>query len=233
MKMTRSRASGKQAVKGQTAGWLSVRRKRAREVLSLLGADYPAAKCALDFGSPEELLVATVLSAQCTDAMVNRVTPELFRRFAVPEGLAHAPLREIQSIIRQCGYYRQKSKFIRGACSELVSHHGGKVPRSLEELVLLPGVARKTANVVLSVAFDINEGVAVDTHVARLSRRLGLSRSNDPVGIEKDLMRVAERADWGKLTTLLIAHGRAVCTARKPACTSCSLKGVCPSAFRV
>lgn len=212
---------------------LKARMDRASAVLSLLSNEYPDARCALDFNSPEELLVATILSAQCTDSMVNRVTPVLFSRFPVPYALADAPLIEVQSIIKQCGYYRQKARFIRESCRVLVRENEGSVPRSLDELTKLPGVARKTANVVLSVAFGINEGVAVDTHVARLSRRLGLTRNADPGKIERDLMRIVGRGDWGMLTTLLIAHGRAVCHARKPECERCSLSNICPSAFKV
>ncbi len=212
---------------------LRARTERASAVLSLLSTDYPDARCALEFSSPEELLVATILSAQCTDSMVNRVTPVLFRRFPVPYALADAPLVEVQSIIKQCGYYRQKARFIRDSCRMIVREKNGRVPKSLEELTQLPGVARKTANVVLSVAFGINEGVAVDTHVARLSRRLGLTRNTDPGKIERDLMKIVGRVEWGMLTTLLIAHGRAVCHARKAECGRCSLSSICPSAFKV
>lgn len=205
---------------------------RAAAIMAILSVEYPDAKCALNFSSPEELLVATILSAQCTDNMVNRVTPALFRQFPVPEGLAGASLPEIQKIIKPCGYYRQKSKFVRESCRKLLKDFGGRAPRSIEELTTLPGVARKTANVVLSVAFDINQGVAVDTHVARLSRRLGLARSSAPPRIEIELMKAVPQKEWGLLTTLLIAHGRAVCTARKPDCGNCCLNAICPSAFR-
>lgn len=208
------------------------KRQRAAETVRRLHAEYPDARCALDFHSPEELLVATILSAQCTDSMVNSVTPELFGRFPVPERLAEAGLREIQHIVRPCGYYRQKSKHIREACRIIETRFGGMVPRTIEELTTLPGVARKTANVVLSVAFGINEGVAVDTHVARLSRRLRFTASERPEKIEGDLMKLVARKEWGDLTMLLIAHGRAVCAARKPRCGSCVIADLCPSAFR-
>ena len=231
--MEESLPVGKAHVGPSTGKALRARTERASAVLSLLSWDYPNARCALDFSSPEELLVATILSAQCTDSMVNRVTPVLFTRFPVPYALAEAPLAEVQSIIKQCGYYRQKARFIRDSCRMLVREKNGRVPKSLEELTQLPGVARKTANVVLSVAFDINEGVAVDTHVARLSRRLGLTRNTDPGKIERDLMKIVGRVEWGMLTTLLIAHGRAVCHARKAECGRCSLSGICPSAFKV
>ncbi len=231
--MEESLPVGKAHVGPSPGRTLRDRMERASAVLSLLSTDYPDARCALDFSSPEELLVATILSAQCTDSMVNRVTPVLFRRFPVPNALADATLAEVQSIIKQCGYYRQKARFIRDSCRMLVRKNNGRVPKSLEELIQLPGVARKTANVVLSVAFGINEGIAVDTHVARLSSRLGLTRNTDPGRIEIDLMKIVGRVEWGKLTTLLIAHGRAVCHARKPECGSCSLSGICPSAFKV
>jgi len=192
--------------------------------------EYPDAACALNFRSPEELLVATILSAQCTDAMVNRVTPSLFAAYPVPEGLASAPLHKIERLIRSCGYYRQKARNIKGTCTMLCEKYGGKVPHDMEELLLLPGVARKTANVVLSVAFGINEGIAVDTHVKRLSRRLRLTANSDPAKIERDLMKLVKRKEWGDLTNLMIAHGRKICTARKPACDACVLNDVCPSA---
>ncbi len=211
---------------------LAARRERASEVIARLRSRYPDAKCGLDFSTPEELLVATILSAQCTDAMVNSVTPELFRRYPVPSGAASAGLHELQSIVKPCGYYRQKSRFVRDACSMLMDRYGGKVPKSIGELTTLPGVARKTANVVLSVAFGINEGVAVDTHVARLSIRLGLSAARTPQHIEADLMKTVGRDEWGDLTTLLIAHGRAVCGARKPLCPECVLNSICPSAYK-
>lgn len=214
-------------------GGATARQERARAVLERLTSDYPDARCALNFTSPEELLVATILSAQCTDSMVNSVTPALFHRFPVPDKLAAGTLQEIQSIIRPCGFYRQKSRYIRESCRRVVESFSGRVPHSLQELLTLPGVARKTANVVLSVAFDINEGIAVDTHVARLSRRLGLARSRAPDKIERDLMKIVESKEWGKFTTLLIAHGRAVCSARRPACAECSLRDICPSAFKV
>lgn len=223
----RKRKNGRNAGKS----WLVQRREKGQQVLQLLGKSYPDAKCALDFSTPEELLVATILSAQCTDSMVNSVTPELFRRFPVPDGLAKGKLNEIQAIIRPCGYFRQKSKYIKGTCGKIATEHSGSVPRTMEDLTHLPGVARKTANVVLSVAFDINEGIAVDTHVARLSRRLGLAGSSDPVKVERELMRVVDRSNWGDLTTLLIAHGREVCSARKPQCSACTLSSMCPSAY--
>lgn len=205
--------------------------KRAAEVISLLKKAYPAARCALNFSSPEELLVATILSAQSTDSTVNLVTPVLFSTFPVPDRLAGAPISDIERIIKPCGYYHQKARYIKGTCAMLLNEYGGKVPRSLDKLLSLPGVARKTANVVLSVAFGINEGIAVDTHVLRLSGRLGFTFSSNPVIVEKELMQIVERKNWGDFTTLLITHGRKICTARRPLCGNCTLNRVCPSAF--
>lgn len=209
------------------------RAKKARLVLKKLIQAYPDARCALNFHSPEELLVATILSAQCTDVMVNRVTPELFERYPVPEKMAEAPLRHLERIIRPCGYYRQKARYIKESCRKLIESFGGKVPKTIEELLQLPGVARKTANVVLSVAFGINEGIAVDTHVSRIARRLGFTKEKNPERIERELMSLFPRKDWGKLTDVLIAHGRAVCKARRPDCAHCPVKRLCPSAFSV
>jgi endonuclease-3 len=209
------------------------RAKKARLVLKKLIQVYPDARCALNFHSPEELLVATILSAQCTDVMVNRVTPELFERYPVPEKMAEAPLRHLERIIRPCGYYRQKARYIKESCRKLIESFGGKVPKTIEELLQLPGVARKTANVVLSVAFGINEGIAVDTHVSRIARRLGFTKEKNPERIERELMSLFPRKDWGKLTDVLIAHGRAVCKARRPDCAHCPVKRLCPSAFSV
>jgi endonuclease-3 len=194
---------------------------------------YPDAKCELNFSSPEELLIATILSAQSTDRTVNSVTRALFSRFPVPAGLAKAKLSEIERIIRPCGYYRQKARSIRETAAALFERYHGTVPPRMEDLLTLRGVARKTANVVLSVAFGINEGVAVDTHVARLSGRLGLSSASRPEAIEKDLMTAVARDEWGNFTTLLITHGRSVCNARKPHCSLCGIDSLCPSAFRL
>ncbi len=211
----------------------SRRAERSALILHILKKRYPDAKCELSFSSPEELLIATILSAQSTDRTVNSVTPELFSRFPVPAGLAKAKLSEIEGIIRPCGYYRQKARSIRETATALFERYNGTVPPRMEDLLTLRGVARKTANVVLSVAFGINEGVAVDTHVARLSVRLGLSTSLRPDLIEKDLMASVARNEWGNFTTLLIAHGRSVCNARKPHCSRCGISTLCPSAFRL
>ena len=212
------------------------RRKRSSRValiLSTLKRNYPDAKCELNFTTPEELLIATILSAQSTDRTVNSVTQELFSRLPVPGVLARTKLSEIERLIRPCGYYRQKARSIRETAAALSSRYDGHVPARMEDLLTLRGVARKTANVVLSVAFGINEGVAVDTHVARLSRRLGLSEATGTDIIEKDLMAAIPNREWGNFTTLLIAHGRKVCNARKPRCSACCISSLCPSAFRL
>ncbi|MEM3851460.1 MAG: endonuclease III [Methanomassiliicoccales archaeon] len=208
-------------------------KNKVSDIIRILKKAYPDARCSLNYGSREELLVAIILSAQCTDAMVNRVTPSLFSSFHVPEGLARAPLKEIERIIRPCGYYRQKARYIKGTCASIVESFGGKVPSNMEELLTLPGVARKTANVLLSVGFNINEGIAVDTHVARISKRLGLTRQQQQDKIERKLMQLIPKRYWGDYTNWLIAHGRAVCSAKHPKCNICPLAKLCPSAFSV
>ncbi|HTQ07783.1 MAG TPA: endonuclease III [Polyangiaceae bacterium] len=202
-----------------------------RAVFALLRAYHADAHCELDHRSPFELLVATVLSAQSTDVMVNQVTPELFRRWPTPAALAGADAGEVERVIVRTGFFRQKTKSIRGLAAGLVRDHAGEVPRTLAELVKLPGVGRKTANVVLGVAFGTPEGVVVDTHVQRLSQRLGWTRHTEPPEIETDLMREFPREDWDALGHVLIFHGRRICTARKPACASCPVAAHCPSAF--
>ena len=212
---------------------LRKRSARAALILKALRSNYPDAKCELHFSTPEELLIATILSAQSTDKTVNSVTPELFSRFPVPAVLAKTRLSEIERVIRPCGYYRQKARSIRESAAMLSSRYNGHVPANMVDLLALRGVARKTANVVLSVAFDINEGIAVDTHVARLSARLGLSTAKRPDIIEKNLMATISNREWGNFTTLLIAHGRSVCKARKPQCSACCISELCPSAFKL
>jgi endonuclease-3 len=202
-----------------------------RAVFAKLHAHHADAHCELDHRSPFELLVATVLSAQSTDVMVNQVTPELFRRWPTPSALASADVAEVERVILRTGFFRQKTKSIRGLADALVREHAGEVPRTLAELVKLPGVGRKTANVVLGVAFGAPEGVVVDTHVQRISQRLGWTRNADPPEIEQDLMRAFPREDWDMLAHVLIFHGRRICTARKPACASCPVADHCPSAF--
>jgi len=199
------------------------------DVLSRLKELYPDARCALNHRNAYELLCATILSAQCTDARVNMVTPTLFSRYPTPFELAQADPADVEDIIRSTGFFRNKTKSLIGMAQALVADHQGQVPRTMEELRKLPGVGRKTANVVLGNAFDTNEGVTVDTHVTRLSRLLGLSREADAEKIESELMRLFPQADWGVLSHLLIFHGRNVCIARRPRCADCVLAQFCPS----
>ncbi len=201
-----------------------------RWLLTRLHESYPAATCALTHRSPFELLCATILSAQCTDARVNQVTPALFARYPDPAALAAARLSDVEALVRSTGFFRNKAKALCGMAQALVRDHGGEVPREMAALVALPGVARKTANVVLGTAFGIADGVVVDTHVTRLTNRLGLTRAKEPVAIERDLMRLVPRDEWIAVSHLLILHGRAVCNARKPACDRCVLATRCPSA---
>jgi endonuclease-3 len=202
----------------------------ALEILSLLKELYPDARCALNYRNAFELLCATILSAQCTDVRVNMVTPTLFARYPSAFELAQADPSAVEEIIKSTGFFRNKTKSLIGMAQALVADHGGEVPRTMEELRRLPGVGRKTANVVLGNAYGINEGVTVDTHVARLSGLLGLSRQEDPAKIEEELMRLFPQEDWGLLSHLLIFHGRQVCIARRPRCEECVLAGLCPSA---
>ena len=204
--------------------------ERAPEVLSRLRREYPDARCALDYRDAFELLCATILSAQCTDARVNLVTPALFRRYPTPAALARARHTDVEQIIRPTGFFRNKTKSLIGMAQGLVADHGGVVPRTMAELRHLPGVGRKTANVILGNAFGINEGITVDTHVARVSHRLGLTRQLDPVKIEQDLMPLVPHDDWALVSHLLIFHGRTTCLARKPRCPQCVLADLCPSA---
>ena len=204
-------------------------RQRAPQLLERLGALYPDATCSLDWRTPWELLVATMLSAQCTDERVNRITPALFQRFPDPAAAAAVEADEVEPFVHSTGFFRNKAKNIVASARLLLEHHGGEVPATMEDLLKLPGVARKTASVVLAHAFGINAGVTVDTHVRRLSQRLGLSQKTDPVRIEPDLMKLVPQADWQTLSIRLIFHGRAVCTARKPLCPSCPIADLCPS----
>ncbi|HTK52575.1 MAG TPA: endonuclease III [Gemmatimonadaceae bacterium] len=203
--------------------------ERAREIYDRLAEHYPDAKCALHYRTPYQLLVATILSAQCTDKRVNMVTPALFKRYRTPAAMADANPEELEEMIKSTGFFRNKTKSLLGMSRALVERHGGRVPEQLDALVKLPGVGRKTANVVLGNAFDVNEGVVVDTHVTRLSQRLGFTRQTDPVRIEQDLMRLFPTERWTMLAHLLIEHGRRICDARKPKCESCFLNDVCPS----
>lgn len=206
------------------------RRARARRIVTRLKRAYPGARCALDHRTPYELLVATILSAQCTDARVNQVTPALFARYPTAADLARAEPGEVEEMIRSTGFFRNKTRSLLGMARALVERHGGEVPASMEALRVLPGVGRKTANVVLGNAFGIDAGIVVDTHVTRLSRLLGLTRHTDPVKIEGDLMELVPRKDWTLLSHLLIFHGRQVCIARRPRCGDCVLAALCPSA---
>ena len=203
----------------------------APEILSRLKALYPDARCALHYKNAYELLCATILSAQCTDVRVNLVTPVLFARYPTPFAMARAEPADVEEIIKSTGFFRNKTRSLIGMAQAVVADHGGEVPRTMEELRKLPGVGRRTANVLLSNAYNTNEGVTVDTHVTRLSGLLGLSRETDPVKIEEDLMRLYPREDWGLLSHLLIFHGRQVCIARRPRCGECVLARLCPSSL--
>jgi len=199
------------------------------EVIARLKREYPDAKTALNWSNPLELLVAVILSAQCTDERVNRVTERLFRKYRTAEDYAGAPLEELEQDIRPTGFYRNKARAIQGMARALLERHGGEVPKTMEELVALPGVGRKTANVVLGNAFGVNEGVVVDTHVRRVSRRLGLTSSDDPEKIERDLLPQVPEEERTLFAHLLIFHGRRVCKARRPDCPGCVLNDICPS----
>jgi endonuclease-3 len=207
--------------------------RRARRVWARLRREYPDAHCELDFRTPYQLLVATILSAQCTDARVNLVTPGFFHRFPTPKSLAAADQAEVEALIRSTGFFRNKARSLLGMARALVERYGGVVPREMAELRALPGVGRKTANVVLGNAYGINEGVAVDTHVTRVAGRLALTRHTVPERIEEDLMALFPRKHWALLSHLLIWHGRRVCLARRPRCETCGVNPLCPSAGRL
>ena len=206
------------------------RRQRAARVYDLLAQAYPDARTALEHANPFELAVATILSAQCTDERVNMVTPVLFRRFSDAHALASASLEELEEIIHSTGFFRSKARSLVGMAQAVMNEHGGELPRSLAELTRLPGIGRKTANVILGNAFGLDEGVVVDTHVKRLSGRLGFSEEATPEKIEVDLMELFPRERWTPLSHLLIFHGRKVCVARKPRCRECVVAAFCPSA---
>lgn len=201
-----------------------------KKIISLLKKAYPDARCTLDFRTPHQLLVATILSAQCTDERVNIVTKDLFRKYRNPKDYAGADTPVLENDIRPTGFFRNKAKSIRESAEVIVNHHDGKMPDSLQELTRLPGVGRKTASVILGTAFEKAEGIVVDTHVGRLSGRLGLTDQKDAFKIEKDLMQIIPKKDWIIISHLLIDHGRAVCKARKPDCRKCVLLKLCPSA---
>jgi endonuclease III len=207
----------------------AAKRQRAAEIVERLHSEYPDAKCSLEHRSPYELLAATILSAQCTDERVNLTTPALFGRYPAPAELAAARQEDVEELVRSTGFFRSKARSLIGMANALVDEHGGDVPREMRHLVALPGVGRKTANVVLGNAFHINEGIVVDTHVKRLSGRLALTEHVDPVKIEEDLVQLIERDEWTDISHLFIYHGRAVCKAPTPRCESCVLSDICPS----
>ncbi|MFK8182366.1 MAG: endonuclease III [Phormidesmis sp.] len=209
------------------------KKERALALLSRLKQIYPDAPCSLDYETPVQLMVATMLAAQCTDARVNKVTPALFERFPDAASLAGADITELEELVRSTGFYRNKAKNIQAACHKIVAEFGGDVPQTMAALTSLPGVARKTANVVLAHAFDIHEGVTVDTHVKRISGLFGLTKHTEPVKIEQDLMKVLPRPDWENWSIRLVYHGRAVCSARNPQCSRCDLLDICPGAAKI
>jgi len=204
---------------------------RASKVIELLEKEYSDAEIALEYTNPLELLIATILSAQATDEQINAITPKLFKKFKTAEDYANADLTELERYIKSSGFYHNKAKNIKTCCQTLVEKFHSKVPKTMNELIELPGVGRKTANIVLANAFGVVEGVAVDTHVGRLAQRLGLSESGNPNKIETDLMKIVPKDKWMRITDLLIFHGRRVCTAKKPNCAGCVLNKICPSAF--
>jgi endonuclease III len=220
-------AKKKKTTSGKTSNDLAP--ERIAEILRRLKAAYPNAECALHHRNAWELLVATILSAQCTDARVNMVTPELFRKFPTPKAMAEASLPAIEEEIRSTGFYHNKAKSISGAAKKIASEFGGKVPKTMAELLTVPGAARKTANVVLGVAYQVAEGVVVDTHVLRLSNRLGLTKQTEPKKVEQDLMKIIPKDHWIQFSHELIHHGRQVCIARKPRCVDCTLETLCHS----
>ncbi len=213
----------------QTASCGDLAPERVAAILKGLDEAYPDVECALDHRSPWELLVATILSAQCTDARVNKVTPELFRRFPTAAAMAKATLPELEALVRTTGFFRNKAKSIQGAAKKITEEFGGKVPQTLAELTTVPGAARKTANVVLGVCFGKAEGVVVDTHVFRIARRLGLAKGDTPQKVEQELMKVLPQERWISFSHQLIHHGRQVCDARKPKCDKCNLEPLCRS----
>lgn len=205
-------------------------RERVPEIIGGLRREFPESRTALKFETPFQVLVATILAAQCTDERVNKITPGLFRKYPTAEAFASADREDLENEIRSTGFFRNKAKSILGAAKRIVEDFGGRVPDTMAELVTLPGVARKTANIVLSAGYGKAEGIAVDTHVRRLAGRLGLSRESDPEKIERDLIRIVPREDWLDLNSMLVDHGRKTCRARKPDCPACPIRHLCPSA---
>lgn len=205
---------------------------RIGKIIRILRREYPGSRTALGFESPLQILVATILAAQCTDERVNQITPALFRKYPTAAAFAAADRAELEAEIRPTGFFRNKAKNIIGAARKIAEEFGDQVPSNMADLITLPGVARKTANIVLSSGYGIAEGIAVDTHVKRLSGRLGLSRQDDPEKIEKDLLRLVPKKDWLDFNYMLVNHGRKTCQARKPRCPDCALRHLCPSAKR-
>lgn len=228
MAATRARKSTDAPAEGQISFSPRAVRSRANHCWRELATLYPRARCALDFADPWQAVVSTVLSAQCTDARVNTVTPLFFSRWPGPAELADAPLEEIEEVIRPTGFFHNKARNLKAAATALRDSHGCRVPATPEELMSLPGVGRKTANVVLFAAFGINAGIAVDTHVKRVSYRLGLTRSTDPLIIEQDLLPLFPREDWGLLNLRMVMFGREICQARRPRCSGCPMANFCP-----
>lgn len=206
------------------------KKQRAIEILLRLKRLYPEAPCSLDFDNPLQLMIATMLAAQCTDERVNLVTPALFAAYPDIYAFAQADLEDLERLVKSTGFYRNKAKNIRAACQKIITEFNGKVPARMDDLITLPGVARKTANVVLAHGFGINAGVTVDTHVKRITKLLGLTQNTDPVKIERDLMKLLPQPDWENWSIRLVYHGRAVCNARNPNCAICDLADLCPSA---
>jgi endonuclease-3 len=209
------------------------RQARVAAILPILKKNYPDAKCSLNYNTPLQLIIATILSAQCTDDRVNIVTKDLFKKYKSVKDLANAPIEELERDIQSTGFYRNKAKSLKAMAQSLIDQHGGEVPKTMEQLVLLAGVGRKTANVVLGNAFGIDVGIVVDTHVTRLSQRLGLTKHTDAVKIEQDLIPLVPRKDWTIWSHLMICHGRAICQARKPSCPKCPLREHCPSGAKL
>jgi len=228
-KKTKTKKLSRKARSAKAAGSAGTNPKRVRAILEKLDAAYPAATCALTHDNPFQLLISTILSAQCTDVRVNQVTQTLYKKYPSPQAFAHANPRELEQDIRPTGFFRNKTKSIIGTSKAILDTFGGVVPRTMEEILTLPGVARKTANVVLGTAYGIASGVVVDTHVQRLSRRLDLSRNEDPKKIEQDLMKIIPQEKWILFSHQLIWHGRKVCQARKPMCIECNLETLCYS----
>jgi endonuclease III len=208
-------------------------KERIGEIIRIFRREYPRSRTALEFETPLQILVATILAAQCTDERVNRITPALFRKYPTAAALAAADREELEAEIRPAGFFRNKARSIIGAARKIVEDFGGEVPANMADLITLPGVARKTANIVLSSGYNIAEGIAVDTHVKRLSGRLGLSRQHFPEKIEKDLLKLVPRDDWLDFNYMLVNHGRKICQARKPRCPECPLQTLCPSAVKL